>query len=307
MKKKLSDERRQVIEEVHAPARRRFPRRHVVVKGFDDLFQADLVEMQPFARMNKGYRYILMVIDAYSKYLWAVPIKDKTGEAVSAAMARVLQERVPRNLQTDKGSEFYNPSFKALMDRHKINHYSTHTEIKAAMVERVNRTLKSAMWKDMHYRSGTREWVSALPKLVKAYNSTRHRTTGMKPVDVTPSTKLKVYGRLKRTAKVHFKVGDHVRVSKTRTVFEKSYTPNWSAEIFTVAQVQRTNPTTYLLKDYLGQDIAGAWYREELQRAAYPDVYLVEKVLRRRGDKAYVKWWGFDASHNSWIKQSSIL
>src|SRR5215472_4262307 len=105
-------ERKQVIDEVHAPARRRYPRRRVVIKGYDDLFQADLVEMIPYAAKNKGHKYILMVIDAFSKYLWAVPVKNKTGEAVAAAMSTVLQKRSPRNMQTDKGKEFYNPAFK---------------------------------------------------------------------------------------------------------------------------------------------------------------------------------------------------
>src|SRR6266566_1742632 len=115
------DEKRQVARELHAPARRHYPRRRTVIKGYNDLFQADLLEMIPYARENRGYRYILMVIDAYSKYLWAAPVKRKGGKDVTEAMEQILSEgRVPQNLQTDHGREFYNPDFRQLMTRHTL-------------------------------------------------------------------------------------------------------------------------------------------------------------------------------------------
>ena len=91
------------------------------------------------------------------------------------------------------------------------------------------------------------------------------------------------------------------------TIFEKGYTSNWTTEVFTIVKVQRTNPVTYLLEDYCGKSVAGAFYEYELHRATHPDVYLVEKVLRRKGDKVYVKWLGFDESHNSWIHKNNVI
>ncbi|RLU15215.1 hypothetical protein DMN91_012209 [Ooceraea biroi] len=133
----------------------------------------------------------------------------------------------------------------------------------------------------------------------------------MRPVDVTPVKAAQllstVYKRVKIAAPAKFHAGDKVRVSKYKTVFAKGYTPNWSTEVFTVAKVQRTNPVTYLLQDYSGKPISGGFYEHELLRARYPDVYLVEKVLRRRGNKEYVKWLGMDASHNSWISRDDVL
>ncbi|KMQ84038.1 hypothetical protein RF55_18548 [Lasius niger] len=133
----------------------------------------------------------------------------------------------------------------------------------------------------------------------------------MRPADVTPAIAERllttVYNRVNIAGLAKFKVGDPVRVSKYKQLFEKGYTPNWTTEVFTIVKVQRTNPVSYLLEDYRKTSIAGAFYEHELHRANYPDVYLVEKVLRRRGDEVYVKWLGFDNSHNSWIHKDNVI
>ncbi|XP_014471324.1 PREDICTED: uncharacterized protein LOC106742665 [Dinoponera quadriceps] len=133
----------------------------------------------------------------------------------------------------------------------------------------------------------------------------------MRPIDVTPAIAEKllstVYSNVKIAAPAKFKVGDHVRVSKFKTDFEKGYTPNWTTEVFKIVKVQRTNPVTYLLEDSRGKFIAGVFYEYELRSVANPDVYLVEKVLRKKGDKVYVKWLGFDNSYNSWINRDNVL
>ncbi|XP_011696248.1 PREDICTED: uncharacterized protein LOC105454955 [Wasmannia auropunctata] len=159
--------------------------------------------------------------------------------------------------------------------------------------------------------TGAYKWVDALPDLVSDYNARKHRTIGMRPAAVTPviaERLLKtVYSALKIAGPARFKVGDSVRVSKYKTIFEKGYTPNWTTEVFKIAKVQRTNPVIYLLEDYRGKSVAGGFYEHELHRATYSDVYLVEKVLRRKGDEVYVKWLGFDGSHNSWIHKDSLV
>lgn len=113
--------------------------------------------------------------------------------------------------------------------------------------------------------------------------------------------------KLKRRSAM-FKVGDYVRLSKYRTVFEKGYTPNWTTEIFRIRKVQyNTNPITYLLNDYQNHKIEGSVYAEELQQAKHPDVYLVERIIRRRNGQVYVKWLGFGPEHNSWIAENNII
>lgn len=108
--------------------------------------------------------------------------------------------------------------------------------------------------------------------------------------------------------KAIFRVGDYVRLSKYRTTFEKGYTPNWTTEIFKIRKIQyNTDPITYLLDDYQGQRIEGSVYAEELQSVKHPNVYLIEKVIRKQGRRAYVKWLGFGPEHNSWIPTNDIF
>lgn len=104
-----------------------------------------------------------------------------------------------------------------------------------------------------------------------------------------------------------FKLDDYVRISKLRGTFDKSYQPNWSTEIFKIRKIQYTNPTTYLLRDMNNKNILGGFYSEQLEKVKYPDVYLVEKVLRKSGDKIFVKWLGFDNKHNSWINKNDVV
>ena len=310
--KQHSLERRQLVNELHAPARKNFSRRHVIVRGYDDLWQADIVEMRPYSRFNRGYHYILTVIDVLSKYAWAIPLKSKGGSETADALAEIIRDskRCPKNMQTDNGKEFYNADVQHIIRKHNINHYSTYSVLKASVVERFNRTLKNDMWK-MFTLNGTYKWIDALPRLVSNYNARKHRTIGMRPVDVTPAIAERllatVYNRINIAGPAKFKLGDSVRVSKYKTIFEKGYTPNWTTEVFKIVKVQRTNPVSYLLEDYRKTSIAGAFYEHELHRANYPDIYLVEKVLRRRGDEVYVKWLGFDNSHNSWIHKDNVM
>ena len=117
-------ERRKIIDELHKPAMRNYPRRKFEYRDIDETWQADLVEMQPYAKENKGYRYMLTVIDVYSKYAWAIQVKSKSGENVTMAMRSILiQGRVPKNLQTDDGKEFYNAKFSELMKKYNIHLY----------------------------------------------------------------------------------------------------------------------------------------------------------------------------------------
>ncbi|KAJ8914355.1 hypothetical protein NQ315_011343 [Exocentrus adspersus] len=289
---KHTTEKIQLVNELHKPARKNYPRRRTIIKGFDDLWQSDLAEMGNYAKDNKQYKYILVVIDCFSKFLWTRPIKNKTGQEVTQAFEDILlhaNKRVPSNLQTDQAPT-------ALK--------------KASMAERVIRTIKSKLYKYFSLH-GTYKWLDVLPEITDNYNESRHSTTGYKPVNVTKSKEeliLKtIYTHIKTSGVRKFKVGDIVRISKNKHVFAKGYTPNWTTELFKITAVKITNPTTYLLEDMRGQTIQGAFYAEELQKTTNPDVYLVEKVLKRKGQKVYVKWYGLDKSHNSWIDKNNVL
>ncbi|XP_043471971.1 uncharacterized protein LOC122504789 [Leptopilina heterotoma] len=166
------------------------------------------------------------------------------------------------------------------------------------------------MWPEFSLQ-GNYKWINLLPTLMSKYNNKKHRTIGMKPKDVTVEDTRELLRRIRKLRRIplkrsKFKVGDRFRVSKYKNIFEKGYTPNWTTEIFTVDKVKSTKPVTYKLKDYQNQPIEGGFYEEELLKVQYPDVYLIEKVLKTRGNDVYVKWLGFDSLHNSWIKKSDM-
>lgn len=105
-----------------------------------------------------------------------------------------------------------------------------------------------------------------------------------------------------------FKVGDYVRISNKRSVFDKSYTPNWSTLQFIVRKVQyNTDPITYLIQSDDNEEIEGSMYAEELQHIKHPDEYLIEKIIKRKDGQVYVKWLGFDEEFNSWIAESELI
>lgn len=306
-----------VVNEIHKSARINFPRRNVILKDIDDLWQADLIDMQALSNVNEGYRYILVIIDGFSKFAWAIKLKQKNKEHVSKAFHNLLKRgRVPNNLQTDLGTEFYNDKFKKITQKYNINHYSTYSTKKASIVERFIRTLKNKLYKQFSLK-GNYKWTDGtLESKINEYNHTFHRTIGQSPVSINHGNKrsiLKRYNKFntplikKKLKRDIFKIGDFVRISKYKGCFEKGYTPNWSTEIFKIYKVQYTNPTTYLLQDCRSQPILGAFYEQEIKKTKHPNVYLVEKVLKRRKNKVYVKWLGLPSNENSWIDNTNIL
>lgn len=314
--------KQQVIDELHKNARKNFPRRKTIVRGILETLQIDLAEMGMHASVNQNYKFILVVIDVFTKFVWTAPLQSKTAKEVSQAMRETLKKIYNNenysgykviNIQSDAGKEFLNSNFQDLMKANKINHYITHSPMKSSICERVIRTLKTKLYKRFHLFGSYKWYGNVLNDVVYEYNNSTHRTIKMKPIDVNNR---KVEQKLLNTvykfnidlSKQHlFNVGDHVRISKYKTIFAKGYLPRWSTEIFTITKIQFTQPVTYLLKDYNKNEIAGAFYEPELQKVKQPDVYLVEKIVKRRGDKVLVKWLGFDESHNTWQNKDKLL
>lgn len=305
----------QLIEELHRNARKRFPRRSYVMRGIDDTFQIDLIQLTQYAKENKNYNYILVVIDTFSKCAWTEPVKNKTGVCVTNAMQSIFKRsgRICKKIHSDNGKEFFNKIFSKLLTSYNIHHYATFSVMKASIVERLNRTLLTKLWKVFNL-NGNHKWINVIQKITNEYNNTKHRTIKMKPNEVTPEnenelllTAYKVNSTINIFEKNKFRVGDLVRISKHKSLFEKGYTANWSSEVFKIRKIQQTVPTTYLLNDLDEQPIQGSFYKYELQKTHCPEVYLVEKVVRKNKEKSLVKWLGFDSSHNSYINNDDFV
>jgi len=301
---------------LHRPTRIHFERRRTYSKGINDLFQADLADLSNISKHNDGFRYILTCIDVFSKYAWCIPLKTKGGKEVTAALERILADRHPSLLQTDKGSEWLNSSVQKLLRDNNIKFYTSENEnIKASIVERFNRTIKSKMWRYFTH-AHTRQYVDVLDDLVYSYNNTYHRSIGMKPSEVDSSNEQQVRDRLypPKPKSYNWKLAlqDRVRISMQRQPFSKGYVGNWSEEIFVVTQRHPSEPITYGLQDLAGEDIKGKFYEQELQKVTKTDeVYIVEKILktRKRASKIeyYVKWRSYPDKFNSWVDNVESL
>ena len=250
-----SDWSQQLAEELHKPITKNFRKRRVISFGIDKIWAADLVEMQKFSKWNKGIKYLLMVIDVFSKYGWIVPLKDKKTESVSSAFDETLKKnkREPEMLWTDKGSEFVSKHFKDFLKKNKIELYHTENEEKSSIVERWNRTMKNKMWKMFSANNNTVYW-DKLDKLVDDYNNTKHSGVKMTPTEASEKeNEEKVFANLYgdliylKPKKPKFSIGDKVRISKyKRRVFDKRYTPNWSEEVFVIDEIRTSDKTCYL-------------------------------------------------------------
>ena len=301
---------------LHVQTRKKYPTRRYIVHDIDSQWQMDLCEMIAISRYNNGNRYILTVIDIFSRYAWAKPLKSKRGNEVAKALRSIFNEgRIPNRVQSDEGKEFYNQYVKRLFNHYNIELFSTASNFKAAFVERFNRTLKNKLWR--HFTSQlTQKWTNVLQDIIYAYNHSVHRIIKMRPVDVTSENVddvRKTFYQPSIKSKSDIKIGDLVRISKVKSVFAKGYLPNWTEEIFTIASLNtKFSPTTYKLKDSNDEMIKGSFYRYEIQPITHPDkTFIIEKILKRRTYRReqwyFVKWLGHPSSMNSWVRRSDMF
>ena len=174
--------------------------------------------------------------------------------------------------------------------------YSTHNEGKSVIAERFIKMLKSKIYKYMTSISKN-VYIDKLDAIVDEYNNTYHTTIKMKPIDVKGNTYINTSKEI-NNEDPKFKVGDRVRISKYKNIFAKRYMPNWSEEVFVIKKVKNTIPWTYVINDLNSEEIIGTFYEKELQKTSQEE-FRIEKVIRRKGDKLYVKWKGYDNSLNS--------
>ena len=174
--------------------------------------------------------------------------------------------------------------------------HSTHNEGKSAVAERFIKTLKNKIYKHMTAISKN-VYFDVLYDIVDDYNNRYHRTIKMKPIDVK-SDSFAEYTEESNEKDPKFKIGDHVRISKYKNIFAKEYSPNWSEEIFIIKKIQNAIPWTYVISNLNNEEIMGSFYEKE---------FRIEKVIKRKGNKLYVKWKGYNNSFNSWIDKKYLV
>jgi len=312
---------KQLSKEVHRRTTNKFKRRKVIAYHVNDMWGADLADMNELIKYNNGYRYILNIIDIFSRHVWSYPLKTKSSKEVLKAFWDIGIK--PNVIWTDEGKEFVNRDMKKWRDK-SVKHFIARNEQHVAHVEAFNRTLKTNMWKYFTAHN-TRNWIDILQQLVKQYNNTKHSSLhGLTPNDVYNLDK-KHQHMLWRTlfglsphelnelikSKPQFNVGDKVRISRLKGIFEKGYHHNWSYEIFTISDIKHTYPITYKLKDLNGEEIKGSFYEKELQLTKQGDTYIVEEILKTKGkgkNKQYlIKWLGYPNKFNSWVSEKDMM
>ena len=242
--------------------------RRTLTYGPRDLWQIDLLDLQKYKNENEQYRYLCVVIDCFSKYLWVKPLKNKTGAAIVKALALLLMMERPKHLQADQGSEFFNKQVAKMLQAFGPKLYYSYSEQKASIVERVQRTLRARMGRLFTHR-GNHVWIDKIDDIVTSYNNSYHRSIKMQPADVGQQHVAQIRRLLfppeVKVKPANFKVGDVVRIVAKRKYFQKEYEKRWTEEKFRIKAVVKSVPITYLLEDLSKEAVLGSFYKEELQ------------------------------------------
>ena len=288
----MMEQQQLLAKEVFSPQITKFRRERIIPLYKDETWSADLIDKSSLSKYNNNYKFILTVIDIFTKYAWAIPLKNKSGLSITNGLKLVLgenpqggsQPRKPEKLWVDRGSEFYNKTFKSLLKEYgtgkaasQIELYSTYSDLKAVFIERFNRTLLHIINKPM-FINGDGNWVNILNDAVLTYNNNIHSTINMTPVDASNNPDKVKYTFNFKNIKPKFKVGDYVRNADKRNIFSKGYTSNWNRELFKVNEVLKTQPPTYKIEDINREIIEGKYYEQELLKSEF-DFESNNKVL----------------------------
>lgn len=318
------------VYSLHKPTRHIFRRNKSVVSRVDEQWQADLVDMQHFRASNSGCKYLLTVVDMFSKYAFVVPLKNKSGSTLKAAFKDIFSEgRVPEKLQTDQGTEFENSTVGKYLHSMGVRQFSTRNrQIKCAVVERFNRTLKGKIYKYMTAH-GTEEYLDVLDNIVESYNKTRHSVTKMRPVDVDQADQedqekvfKNTYGftnlrelilhqvKLNETTAPGLQSGDLVRIANLRKTFQRGFKPSWSEALYKVRKtIKRLGKPVYELSDSSGHVLRKKFYLEELQKVT-KNMLNAARILKTRERNGilqnYIQWTVNAPEDRSWVNAADM-
>jgi hypothetical protein len=283
-------------------------------------FQIDLCEIQSLSTYNNGFRYLLNVIDCFTRYAFVRPLKNKLAGTVLQAFVDILDEAVekPYMIVCDKGVEFNNNLFKTFCTDNNIRLIFPQASTHAAYIERFNRTIQKLIYKYMT-EFKTNHFIDKLSDIVKTYNNRFHRMIKMTPTEAEtlPEASLQINNLIsKREVKVNRRIptlnaGQNVRISKERNVFTRGYEQQARDEIFNVKQINNDKriPLYHLQDRHETEDILGGFYSNEIRSTAV-NVFKIETILQRKvlHGQTYllVKWVGYDPAYNSWINERDV-
>ena len=245
------------IDEIYRTApKKNYETNEITYNHIDEIWSIDLADFSDYKiSNNKGYRYIFIIIDNFSKFLWAIPLKNKYSQTITNEFSNILStsKRKPIKIESDRGTEFYNSIFQNFLKSKNIRHYSRYTDKGPSIAERVIRTLRNLLKKPV-FEKGKADWLSELPSVVKKYNNTIHSSIKMTPNQASKKSNQKlVYNNLKDNREVlkpKFNLGQLVRTADIKRVFSKGDSTNWSYKLYTITEVIHDTIPSYRI-DYL--------------------------------------------------------
>ena len=245
------------IEEIYIRSpNKNYETNKTMIKSIDDTWSSDLLDMNDYGpKNNRGYRYILVIVDNFSKFGWTIPLKNKYSQSITDAFSQIIKtsKRKPNLLETDDGKEYVNKIFNEFLNNNKIKRYSRYTDKGAVFAERFNRTIRNLLKKPV-FLAGNADWLSELPSVIKQYNNTIHHSIKMTPIQASKKSNQKlVYNNLKDDREVQkpkFKLGQFVRTADIKKVFSKGDSTNWSYKLYTITEVIHDTIPSYRI-DYL--------------------------------------------------------
>ena len=279
-------------------ARRRFMRSRVIVDCVDSQWDIDLMDMDNLQKHNEGVKYILIAINVFSRFLYAQPVQSKRGADVVTALKRILTgPKKPNTICMDRGMEFRSKEVKTYLKSQNIHHsYAYNTETKENYAERVIKTIKHKIFRYL-LKNRTRRYIDVLQDVVHIYNHTFHRSLGENPAAISSEnegeSRLRQYhirtkgnkGEKSAIKKFKYKIGQTVRLSNIRSVFDREYSQKWTGEIFKIkSRFKRQGLPVYTLVDWDNYKIDGTFYEQKLQAINVDDAtdFSIEKILKRR-------------------------
>ena len=240
------------IDEIYSkPPLRNYPTNKIVYNHIDEIWSINLADMIDYKiSNNKGFRYIFIIIDNYSKCLWAIPLKNKYSQTITNEFSNIIttSKRKPLKLESDRGAEFYNSIFQNFLKSKNIHHYSRYTDKGPSIAERVIRTIRNLLKKPV-FEKGNANWLSELPSVIKQYNNTIHHSMKMTPIQASKISNQKlVYSNLQDKPKIlnpKYKLGQLVRTADIKRVFSKGDSTNWSYKLYTITEIIHNTIPSY--------------------------------------------------------------
>ena len=240
------------INEIYSkPPRKYYLTNKTDVYHIDDIWSLDILDLKDYgSENNRGYRYVLVVIDNFSKFGWTIPLKNKNSQTIKDSFENILinSKRKPNLIETDRGKEFYNNIFQDFLNKNNINLYSRNSLYGAVFAERFNRTI-SDLLKKIVFERGDANWIDVLPTITKQYNNRIHSSTKLTPIQASlKKNEGYVYKNLldkREKVKPKFQINDLVRTADLKRTFSKGDTTNWSYKLYKITEIINDTIPTY--------------------------------------------------------------